>query len=161
MKFIHSFMLAARAAGVACPSTVSAQGTAYVDFGLSQQTIAGFGGASAWLSLNSSQITTLYDNGPGHLGLSVLRVRIDPGGQANWGTELSNAKLAKSHGAVVIAIPWTPPASMMTNGSTVGGSLNTSQYGAYASYLQSFANYMSSTAPRSMPFRCRTNPMPT
>jgi glucuronoarabinoxylan endo-1,4-beta-xylanase len=144
MRYTLPLAAAAIAAGIACPLAVFAQGTAYVDFGSSQQTIAGFGGASAWLVLNSAQTTTLYDSGAGHIGLSVLRARIDPGGQANWGTELSNAKLAKSHGAVVIATPWTPPASMKTNGSTVGGYLSTSQYGAYASYLQSYVNYMSS-----------------
>jgi len=144
MRYTLPLAVAAIAAGIACPSIIAAQGTASIDFGSSQQTIAGFGGASAWLSLNSSQVTTLYDSGAGHLGLSVLRVRIDPGGQANWGTELSNAKLVKSRGAVVIATPWTPPASMKTNGSTVGGNLSTSQYGAYASYLQSYVNYMSS-----------------
>ena len=144
MKYVLPLAMAGLVAAIAPSHASFAQGTANVDFGSSVQTIAGFGGASAWLSLNSPQMTTLYDNGSGHIGLTVLRVRIDPGGQANWGTELSNAKLAESHGAAVIATPWTPPASMKTNGSTVGGYLSTSEYGAYASYLQSFVNYMAS-----------------
>jgi len=78
MRYTLPLAVAAIAAGIACPSIIAAQGTASIDFGSSQQTIAGFGGASAWLSLNSSQVTTLYDSGAGHLGLSVLRVRIDP-----------------------------------------------------------------------------------
>ncbi len=123
-------------------SCLLAQSTAYVDFGSSVQNIVGFGAASAWLTLNSSQASTLFGDGSGQIGLDVLRVRIDPGGQANWGAELANAQLAKSHGAMIIATPWTPPASMKTNNSTVGGYLSTSQYGAYANYLESYVNYM-------------------
>jgi len=123
---------------------LSAQGTAYVDFGSSVQTIEGFGGSTAWLpALSSSQANTLFSNGNNsQLGLSILRVRIDPGGSGNWGTELSNAQAAQSRGAYVIATPWTPPASMKSNDSTVGGSLNSSSYGAYATYLNSFVSYM-------------------
>ena len=43
-----------------------------------------------------------------------------------------------SHG-----MPWTPPASFKSNNSTVGGSLNTSSYAAFATYLESFVTYMS------------------
>lgn len=76
------------------------------------------------------------------MGLSILRVRIDPGGSANWGTELANAQAAQARGASVIATPWTPPASMKSNSSTVAGFLNTSSYGSYANYLESFVTYM-------------------
>jgi glucuronoarabinoxylan endo-1,4-beta-xylanase len=121
--------------------------TAYVDFGSSAQTIEGFGGSTAWLpQLSSTQANALFGNsGTAQMGLSILRVRIDPGGQAHWGTEAQNAVAAKSRGARVIATPWTPPASMKSNGSTVGGSLNSGSYAAYASYLESFVNYMANS----------------
>lgn len=44
---------------------------------------------------------------------------------------------------IVFATPWSPPASMKSNGSTTGGSLNSSSYGAYANHLSDFCNYMS------------------
>jgi glucuronoarabinoxylan endo-1,4-beta-xylanase len=92
--------------------------------------------------LTSNQANTLFGSSPGQLGLSILRVRIDPGGSGNWGTELGNAQEAQALGAIIIASPWSPPASMTSNGSTIGGSLNTSSYASYAYYLQSFVNYM-------------------
>jgi O-glycosyl hydrolase len=42
-----------------------------------------------------------------------------------------------------MATPWTPPASMKSNGNTIGGSLLVSQYTNYAAYLNNFAHFMS------------------
>jgi glucuronoarabinoxylan endo-1,4-beta-xylanase len=122
--------------------------TAEVDFGTSEQTVRGFGGSSAWISdFTDAQADSLFGNGSNQqIGLSLLRVRIDPAGQANWGTELSNAQKAGARGASVIATPWSPPAAMKinTNANPLwGGSLNPSSYGDYASYLESFVTYMS------------------
>ncbi|GGB05287.1 glucuronoxylanase XynC [Puia dinghuensis] len=109
------------------------------------QTIRGFGGATVFLgSLTTSEMNTLYGNSTSsQLGLTVLRIRVDPGGQANWGTELGNARKAMANGAIVMATPWSPPANLKTNGSTIGGMLDTASYAAYANYLDSFATYMS------------------
>ena len=86
---------------------------------------------------------TLYGtNNSSQLGLTLLRVRIDP--TTNWTTALSDAQQAVARGARVFATPWTPPASMKTNGNIVGGSLATNQYANYASYLNYFAGYMKS-----------------
>ncbi|NYF80855.1 glycoside hydrolase family 30 beta sandwich domain-containing protein [Granulicella arctica] len=127
------------------PVTARAQGIAYVDFGSSVQTIRGFGGSTAWMpELTTDQANALFSNGDNQqMGLSILRVRIDPGGSANWSTELANAQEAQARGASIIATPWTPPASMKSNDSTIGGTLNTGSYAAYATYLNSFATYMS------------------
>ncbi len=114
-----------------------------VDFTTTYQTIRGFGGSSAWISdFTSAEADTLFGTGAGQLGLTLLRVRIDPGGQANWGTELNNAQLAAARGASVIATPWTPPAAMKSNNNIVGGALNPASYAAYATYLESFVQYM-------------------
>jgi glucuronoarabinoxylan endo-1,4-beta-xylanase len=122
-------------------------GTAFVNFGSTAQSIQGFGGATAWMpTLSAAQANALFSNGSSQqIGLSILRVRIDPGGSANWGTELANAQAARARGAIAIATPWTPPASMKTNNNVVGGMLNTSSYAAYASYLQSFVNFFASS----------------
>jgi glucuronoarabinoxylan endo-1,4-beta-xylanase len=117
--------------------------TASIQLNLTHQTVRGFGGASVWLGqLSDSEMNTLFGSGSGTIGLSILRIRIDPNGQ--HANELQNALKAKARGAIVMATPWTPPASMKTNNNVVGGRLRTDQYAAYATYLQNFANYMSS-----------------
>ena len=127
-------------------STASLSGMATVDFRISNQTIRGFGGSTAWMPvMPSSQANALFGNGANQLGLSILRLRIDPGsvtGGSNWATELANAQEAQVLGAVAIATPWTPPASFKSNNSTVGGTLNPSSYAAFANYLESFVTYM-------------------
>lgn len=122
-----------------------------IDFANKHQVIRGFGGSTAWMgALAQAKMSALFGTGAGQIGLSILRVRIDPGGSAagkwmtaNWAQELTNAKNAQAANpnAVVIATPWTPPASMKSNSSIVGGTLNTASYADYAAYLQSFASY--------------------
>ena len=128
------------------PKPDTAQGSlAAIDPTVIAQTIRGFGAATVFLgSLTTAEMTELYGNQtPTQLGLTILRIRVDPGGPANWGTELGNAQKAIANGAIVMASPWSPPAAFKTNGSTIGGSLNTASYAAYADYLDSFAVYMS------------------
>jgi glucuronoarabinoxylan endo-1,4-beta-xylanase len=124
-----------------------AQGVAFVNFSSAAQTIRGFGGATAWMpQLSSAQANALFSNGSSQqIGLSILRVRIDPAGSGNWGTELANAQAARARGAIVIATPWTPPASLKSNNNVVGGTLKTSSYAAYANHLQSFVNFFASS----------------
>ncbi|MGB8028120.1 MAG: Ig-like domain-containing protein [Terracidiphilus sp.] len=151
-----------------------------VDFGMTYQTIRGFGGSTAWLgALTTQQATALFNPtictasnaGSCGLGLSILRVRIDPEGTSTttppyytgeWATELTNAQEANSanSNAIVFASPWTPPASMKTSSSSqpyysgtpacspggnssdyCGGYLNPTNYAAYATYLEDFVTY--------------------
>ena len=88
-------------------------------------------------------MNTLYKNGTNQLGFTILRCRIDPNN--SWADEAANAKNAKALGATVFAAPWSPPASMKSNNNIVGGQLNTSSYGAYATWLNSFINYVGSS----------------
>src|SRR5689334_1499593 len=89
------------------PALAGAQ-TATVNFGTTQQTIRGFGGATAFLGqLTVPQATALFSPTQG-LGLSILRVRIAPTGSATstppwavttpntggWFDEVTNAKEA-------------------------------------------------------------------
>ncbi len=118
--------------------------TATVNLTSTKQTIDGFGASTAF----HGKITTkeadagFGNNNNNQLGLSILRVEISPGGETYWGDELSNAKYAIERGAIILATPWTPPASMKTNNSVVDGELKTSSYGAYANYLKSYRTYM-------------------
>lgn len=113
-----------------------------VDLSGTQQIIRGFGTCTAWNgALSDTDMNYLFTD----MGLSILRVRIDPNGSSYWGDELSNAKKAQARGAIVFATPWTPPAYMKTNNSLInGGELLTSQYANYAAYLKSYVDYMSS-----------------
>src|SRR6185312_16125325 len=127
---------------LALPLAVGAQ-TSTVNFGTTYQTIRGFGASTAWTAvLTTAQANAAWGTSGNELGLSINRARIDPGGSANWGTELANAQDAVARGAIEFATPWTPPAYMKTNGNTVGGSLSTGSYSAFASYLESFVTYM-------------------
>ncbi|HEY0798359.1 MAG TPA: hypothetical protein VGD50_04365, partial [Candidatus Baltobacteraceae bacterium] len=128
------------------PVSTNGNGTATANFGTTYQTIEGYGGSTAWLpQLTTAQANTLFGSGANQLGLSMLRVRIDPSsttGGSNWNTELANAQEATADGARVIATAWTPPAAFKSNNSTVMGSLNTNEYAAYATYLNAFSSYM-------------------
>ena len=117
--------------------------TATINLGQTNQTLRGFGGASAWLGqLSDANMDTLFGTGAGTIGLSILRIRIAPDG--NWNDELQNAKKTVARGGIVMATPWTPPAAMKSNNNVVGGTLKASEFSNYANYLQGFANYMSS-----------------
>jgi glucuronoarabinoxylan endo-1,4-beta-xylanase len=131
-----------------------AAGGALVDFGTSEQIIRGFGASEVFFGvLPSSQITELYGQSSGQVGLSIMRVQIAPTTWTSstqtavtsaWTPELTNAKAAQALGATIFATPWTPPASMKSNNNTVGGSLNTSSYSDYANYLEAYVNYATS-----------------
>ena len=121
------------AAVVTLAAAASAQ-TATINIAANQQTIDGFGFSTAWCpAITSAQGNVLFGTGSGELGFSLLRSRIDP--NENWANEPTNASIAHSHGAKVLGTPWTPPASMKTNGSLICGDLQTSDYGSYATHL--------------------------
>src|SRR5580658_4259563 len=83
---------------VLASATMASAQTADINFLASQQTIEGFGGSTAWMpQMSTAQVNALYGTGSGQLGLSILRVRIDPSsttGGANWAMELANAQQA-------------------------------------------------------------------
>jgi O-glycosyl hydrolase len=133
---------------VTCAIVANAQapleGDVNVDLSVEFQPIAGFGGISvpAWIpDLTPAQVDTAFGNGPGQLGLSILRVRI-PHQRADFARELPTAARAVSLGARVMATPWTPPVEMKSNGALVGGELNVASYGAYAAHLLEFRDFM-------------------
>ncbi len=108
------------------------------------QVIEGFGCATVFVPtspLSSSDLDNLFGNGPGQVGLNILRIRVTS--DAGWrAVELANAKGAIQHGAKILATPWSPPANIKTNNNIIGGSLIPDSSAAYANYLNAFANYM-------------------
>jgi len=122
-------------------------GNCAIDWATTLQRMDGFGGGVVFLDagldpVSDANMNTLYGTNGTQLGLTLLRVRIDPG--TNWSAALSDGKKAVARGARVLATPWTPPASMKDNTNIVGGSVLPSQYGNFASYLNFFAGYMKS-----------------
>jgi O-glycosyl hydrolase len=104
-----------------------------VDFGTTYQTIRGFGGSTAWLGQMPSAVATALFSPTSGLGLSILRVRIDPEGSSTgggtkgdpyetgeWDYEAANGAeaVAANPNAIVFATPWTAPATWKLSGTT-------------------------------------------
>jgi glucuronoarabinoxylan endo-1,4-beta-xylanase len=119
--------------------------TASIDFDSLYQIISGFGGANLFFlgrpDMSSSEVETAFGTGDGQLGFSILRIGIDPN-TGSWRSYVATSKKAYDMGAKIIASAWTPPASMKTNNSEVGGELKESSYADYAAYLKSFGDFM-------------------
>ena len=101
------------------------------------QQIDGFGASSAATGdgITNSQADLFWSATSG-VGLSLLRVQIE-----NNGTypDLATMQKAQDRGVRIWGSPWSPPASMKSNGNTNnGGSLLASDYQAYANYLSSY-----------------------
>ncbi len=104
-----------------------------VDFGTTYQTIRGFGGSTAWLGEMPSAVATALFSPTSGLGLSILRVRIDPEGSSTgggnkgdpyetgeWDYEAANGAeaVAANPNAIVFASPWTAPAIWKLSGTS-------------------------------------------
>lgn len=126
----------------AMPASLFAQ-TVNVDLGKEYQLIRGFGGINfpAWVGdLTESQRATAFDNGNNQLGLSVLRIHVNPD-ESQWKNEIATAQYAIKRGALVFASPWNPPSSM-TESYKSSKRLKPSSYAAYAEHLAKFVKFM-------------------
>jgi glucuronoarabinoxylan endo-1,4-beta-xylanase len=114
-----------------------------IDLGIELQRIAGFGGMDGgfYPELTAAQVDSAFGNGPGQLGLSIIRIRV-PETAARFPVSVAAAARASQLGALVMATPWSPPAEMKSNGSVTGGTLNVESYGAYADHLLSYRDFM-------------------
>lgn len=139
------------------PSLASAQ-TATITWSKTYQTIDGFGASvgtdyGPGPSLNSTQANLFFSTTSG-VGFSLLRSSVPDNGDctsvnAGCAGDYVDMQTAVSYGAKVWSTPWSPPASMKSNGSIIcntgsgNASLNAASYGPYATYL---SNYISSLA---------------
>ncbi|AYH48242.1 xylanase [Dickeya fangzhongdai] len=123
----------------------AAADTVKIDAKINYQTIQGFGGMSGvgWINdLTTEQINTAFGSDVDQIGLSIMRIRIDPD-SSKWNIQLPSARQAVSLGAKLMATPWTPPAYMKSNNSLInGGRLLPAYYSAYTSHLLDFSKYM-------------------
>jgi len=110
------------------------------------QTIDGFGAGAVFLDagldpLTDANMDALYSTGPNQMGLTLIRLRIAP--DMNWSDAILDGQKAKQRGARILATPWTPPASMKDNNSTInGGSVIPSQYPNLVTYFNTFTDTM-------------------
>ncbi len=111
--------------------------TVTVDWSDVHQQIDGFGAASVSTGdgITDSQADLFWSTTAG-VGLSLLRVQIQTDGTY---PDLATMQKAQDRGVRIWGTPWSPPASMKSNGSTNnGGSLLAADYQAYADYLSSY-----------------------
>lgn len=118
-----------------------------IDINKEYQTIRGFGGIDhpEWTgsSLTDSQKKTAFGNGDNELGLTILRVFVNPD-KNQWYKALPTAQYAAEMGDVTIfASPWEPPADLAESGGSNGKlHIPKSNYAAYAQHLNDFGTYM-------------------
>jgi len=118
-----------------------------IDINKEYQTIRGFGGIDhpEWTgsSLTDSQKKTAFGNGDNELGLTILRVFVNPD-KNQWYKALPTAQYATKMGDVTIfASPWEPPADLAESGGSNGKlHIPKSNYAAYAQHLNDFGTYM-------------------
>ena len=117
-----------------------------IDTSIEYQTIRGFGGMNhpEWTGkdLTESQRQTAFGNGDDELGLTVLRIFVNPD-SSQWNKALPTAQFATKMGATVFASPWEPPSNLTESGGSNGKlHLPKSNYAAYAKHLNDFGTYM-------------------
>ncbi|MDS0527342.1 glucuronoxylanase [Clostridium sp. SHJSY1] len=129
-------------------TSVKASSNATVNLSSTKQVIRGFGGMNhvSWAGdLTAAQRETAFGNGNNQLGFSVCRIFVDDN-KNNWNKELATAKNAISHGALVFATPWNPPAALTEkfnhNGDANAKRLRHDKYAEYAQHLNNFVQYM-------------------
>lgn len=114
-----------------------------VNLSSEQQLMRGFGGINhpTWYKdLNAAERELAFGNGPGQLGLTILRTFVSDKSN-EWSLGLSTTKRAAELGALVFASPWNPPASMTV---TVNGKkrINPNSFAGYAKHLNDYVAFM-------------------
>ncbi|MDE6424744.1 MAG: carbohydrate binding domain-containing protein [Ruminococcus sp.] len=144
--FTSSAMLFALTSALPKQKNALAASEVVIDINKEYQTIRGFGGINhpEWTGadLSESQRQTAFGNGENELGLTILRVFVNPD-KTQWNKALPTAQFATKMGATVFASPWEPPANLAESGGSNGKlHLPKSNYGAYAQHLNDFGTYM-------------------
>lgn len=126
--------------------TAAAADAVVVDTNKTYQFIRGFGGINhpEWTGkdMTDAERRTAFGNGDGEMGLTVLRVFVNPNSN-QWNLAVPTAKYASQNGVTVFASPWEPPANLAESGGSNGKlHLPKSNYAAYAQHLNNFGQYM-------------------
>jgi len=124
-------------------SNAYAQREAVIALDTTHQRIRGFGGANIlpWRpDMTDSEIETAFGIEDGQLGLSILRLMIDPVIN-NWNLNLHTARMARDMGVLIFASPWNAPSSML---EIINGQrrVRHDKYEDYAYHLDDFNFFM-------------------
>lgn len=117
-----------------------------IDPATTYQTIAGFGGANQMWGTQFPGVSDMkkaFGMEDTDLGFSIFRIRI-ASNPDEWPLIVDVAKEAQKYGAKILASPWSPPPSLKSNDSDIGGYLLPENYGAYKDHINSFIEFMSS-----------------
>ena len=117
-----------------------------INTGITYQTIAGFGGANRmWGTqfLKPAEAKKAFGTDDTDLGLSIFRVRL-ASDSTEWPFIVESVKEAQKYGVKILASPWSPPASLKSNNSAIGGYLLPQYYEAFKNHINSFVAYMAS-----------------
>ena len=111
-----------------------------VNLDQTKQKIEGFGINDTWNALTDAQAKALFDPAEG-IGLTILRVGMNPSGSFYNNNEASSISAAKKYGGTtIIGSVWSPPASCKDNSNTQkGGHLLTSCYDSWSTSIAKFA----------------------
>ncbi len=115
----------------------------HIDMDSAHQVIRGFGGMNhtTWIrDLNEDNREKAFGNDPGEIGLSILRIHLDPD-PGRFSLEIPTALHAIRQGAKVFASPWNAPDELLDPGSDPSR-VDPAKYGAYAAHLNSFNTFM-------------------
>ena len=91
--------------------------------------------------MQPAEIGKAFGTGANDLGLSIFRIRISSNPQ-EWSLILQAAQAAQSHGAKILASPWSPPPALKSNNSDISGHLLPENYGAFKDHINNFIDYM-------------------
>lgn len=110
------------------------------------QVIRGFGAAfiEFWQpDLTAANVETAFGLGEDQLGLSILRLGINPNPN-QWGENLEAAQQATEMGALIFASPWNAPADLLKAKINPGDpdTVDVAKYDAYAQHLSDFNTFM-------------------
>jgi glucuronoarabinoxylan endo-1,4-beta-xylanase len=107
-----------------------------------QQIVRGFGAACPWYlpAMTDSEVESAFGTGDGQIGLTILRLSIDPDSTL-WNKYVASAKKAHDMGAIIFASPWNAPPSLteVVNSQT---RVRHDKYVEYANHLKSYNSYM-------------------
>ncbi len=115
-----------------------------IDMGSEHQVIRGFGGMNhtSWVTdLNEDQREKAFNNAPGNIGLSILRIHIDPDPN-RFDDQVLTSRYALSQGALVFATPWNAPSELLDPDAEYS-KVAYEHYDEYVNHLNGFNTFMS------------------
>jgi glucuronoarabinoxylan endo-1,4-beta-xylanase len=123
-------------------SQTAESATVNIDLNTSNQTIRGFGAATPWYlpTATDSEIESAFGTGDGQIGLTILRLTVEPS-SSNWSKWVPSAKKAYQMGAKIIASPWYAPSSLteFRDGET---RIQLDKYDEYIDHLNAYITFM-------------------